>query len=213
MVKQRSGTPSTGIGYLRRQDCIRDVRFTDARGAKYTAAEVVQSATLPQQMQFCFITFRSQKNGQNGEERKFARHTEGGTKCFVTAMLSILHRFMRLRGVHDLLTPIGLYQDAGMSAPRLITSVDIESEMRAAACSVYSLDPVRDKVDLQRWSSHSLRVGACVILHALGFQPVDIKFILRWRSDAYLVYLRNTAILAIRHVQAMDEAFTMPYLV
>ena len=100
-----------------------------------------------------------------------------------------------------------------MSVPRLITSVDIETEMRAAACRVYSLDPVRDKVDLQRWSSHSLRVGACVILHALGFQPVDIKFILRWRSDAYLVYLRNTAILAIRHVQAMDEAFTMPYLV
>ena len=57
--------------------CLRDVRFTDARGAKYTAGEVLQSSTLPQQMQFCFITFRSQKNGQNGEERKFARHAEG----------------------------------------------------------------------------------------------------------------------------------------
>jgi hypothetical protein len=41
--------------------------------------------------------------------------------------------------------------------------------MRHTAAHVYNLDaPARDKLVLQHWSAHSIRVGACVILHAMG---------------------------------------------
>jgi hypothetical protein len=56
-----------------------------------------------------------------------------------------------------------------------------------------------------------LRVGACVILHTSGFSDSQIKWILRWRSSAFLMYLRNTAVLARQHVDVMDAAFAMPH--
>ena len=80
------------------------------------------------------------------------------------------------------------------------------------ALSTNHLHPVRDAKDLSKWSSHSLRVGACVALHAMGFSVLDIQWILRWRSTAFMVYLRNVAILAIRQHQALDRAATLPFL-
>ena len=70
--------------------------------------------------------------------------------------------------------------------------------MRRLAAEVYHLHPSKDAKDLQRWSSHSIRVGACVVLHAMGFSDTDIQWILRWRSLAFTACLRNIAILATR---------------
>jgi hypothetical protein len=83
--------------------------------------------------------------------------------------------------------------------------------MRETACRLYQLDPFKDKAALQLWSAHSLRVGACVILHTMGFTESQIKWILRWRSNAFMVYLRNTAVLARQHVDVMDAAFAKPH--
>jgi hypothetical protein len=60
---------------------------------------------------------------------------------------------------------------------KLVAADDIERFIRHLVCSVYHLDPVRDAKDLSRWSSHSLRVGACVALHAMGFSfsTLDIQ--------------------------------------
>ena len=85
--------------------------------------------------------------------------------------------------------------------------------MRALAAKCYYLDPVVNKQELQLWSSHSLRVGACVVLHAMGFPPQDIKWLLRWLSDAFMAYLRNTNVLAGKHRRALDQAAAMPHLV
>jgi hypothetical protein len=45
----------------------------------------------------------------------------------------------------------------------------------------------------------------------MGFTESQIKWILRWRSNAFMVYLRNTAVLARQHVDVMDAAFAMPH--
>ena len=45
--------------------------------------------------------------------------------------------------------------------------------------------------ELARYTTHSIRVGACVLLHETSQTPDFIKAHLRWRSDAYLMYLRN----------------------
>ena len=85
--------------------------------------------------------------------------------------------------------------------------------MRAVASKTFHLHPTNDRDALRLWSSHSLRVGACVLLHAMGFPPQDIKWLLRWMSDAFMAYLRNTAVLSQRQNQALDKAAAMPHYV
>jgi hypothetical protein len=83
--------------------------------------------------------------------------------------------------------------------------------MRTIASVVYNLDPKIHKKELQLWSSHSYRVGACVLLHGMGYQAHQIKFLLRWKSDAFMDYLRNLAVLCDAHHQHMDAAAAMPF--
>jgi hypothetical protein len=188
---------------------LRDVRFAASDGARYSAVDVIRSA-VPLNLVKCWIIFRTQKNGQHGEEKLFTKNPDPAGRCFVSAMLRIIHRFARLRGVADLQTPLAVYRPSPVAAPLLVTSLDIEKVMRDSACRVYKLDPVKDKAALSRWSAHSLRVGACTLLHAMGVTETQIKWLLRWRSDAFMVYLRSTTILANRHFQVMDLAAAMP---
>jgi hypothetical protein len=61
-------------------------------------------------------------------------------------------------------------------------------------------------VELGKYLSHSIYVGASVILNAAGFSKMDIMSYLRWKSDAcYKVYLRNINILAAKYTQAMSR--------
>jgi hypothetical protein len=75
---------------------------------------------------------------------------------------------------------------------------------------VYGLDKHADKKELNRFSAHSLRVGACCILQAMGFEDHEIKKLLRWKSDAWMVYTRNLVIVTKRHNRAVYEASLMP---
>ncbi len=99
-----------------------------------------------------------------------------------------------------------------ISQVRLINADDIEEFMRSLAVTVYDLHPSKDKKELQKWSAHSLRVGACVCLHVMGFSSLDIQWLLRWRSNAFMAYLRNLAGLADRQHRAVDQAGAMPHL-
>ena len=56
------------------------------------------------------------------------------------------------------------------------------------------------------WSSHSLRFGVYTALYAMGFQEMEIKHLLRWKSDVFLTYLRNLAITLRRHNEALTDA-------
>lgn len=161
-----------------------------------------------------WIKFRTQKNGYHGEERIFTRNPDSG-HCFVAAMYRSLTRFKDLQSVLPTLTdisPLSIYWDPMSKSVRSITATDIESFMRSLAVTVYDLHPLKDKKALQKWSAHSLRVGACVLLHAMGFSTLDIQWLLRWRSNAFMAYLRNLAGLADRQYAALDKAKGMPHL-
>ena len=75
--------------------------------------------------------------------------------------------------------------------------------MQEAASKVYG---ITYKKELAAFTSHSLRVGACVLLHAQNISSEDIKFRLRWRSDTFRMYLRNILQLAERHRDAIANA-------
>jgi hypothetical protein len=170
----------------------------------------------PTQISKMWVKWRTQKNGQNGEEKLFARNPTPGGFCFVASAHRALSRFRNLMVLDPRLrpsaTPLSVYWHPTGPCVKLITANDIERFMRRLASEVYHLHPVQNAKDLSKWGTHSLRVGACVALHAMGFSPLDIQWLLRWRSTAFMVYLRNVAILAIRQYQALDRAAEQPFL-
>ena len=69
--------------------------------------------------------------------------------------------------------------------------------LQEAAAFVYD---IKDKKELSKFTAHSIRVGACVNLHSQGQSGENIKFRLRWRSDAFMMYLKNIIASAERHM-------------
>ena len=157
------------------------------------------------------LRFEEQKNGDNGEWKLFTRNTAKPALCFVTNFMAILLR-------HKILTnsspvqPLSVYRGSDGSACN-ITTVDIELVIRRAAAILYNLDPVKNRAQLSQWSSHSLRVGACTLLYSKGFSEMEIKYLLRWKSNAFMAYLRNLAVTSRRHNIAMNETSEIPNFV
>jgi hypothetical protein len=61
--------------------------------------------------------------------------------------------------------------------------------------------------ELKRYSVHSLRVRACILLDKAGKLPDYIKKRLRWLGDSFRLYLRDTAIIQHQHVDVLLSAF------
>jgi hypothetical protein len=125
----------------------------------------------------------------------------------------IVRNFVELAG-WNMHTPLAIYKNSSNKICTLAAS-DIEEIMRDAAANVYNINPdtVDGKKALQRWSAHSLRVGACVILYAVGFTGEQIQFILRWKSLSFMVYLRNLAFLSQQQNRAISQVDDMPNFV
>jgi hypothetical protein len=148
--------------------------------------------------------WRTQKNKQHGEKKRFSANTLHHN-CYVAAARRTCQRFLRLRGESDTTTPLSIYVTKS-GTQKLITSKDISQCMQYLASAVYH---IIDPHELARFSAHSLRVGACVILHAQGLTESQIQFILRWRSLAFMAYLRNLTALSDRQNLAFNS-FAIP---
>ena len=141
----------------------------------------------------------------------FTRNPSNPQLCFVENFIAILAR-------HQLLTnsspvhPLSVYRASDGIAYN-ITTADIEQVIRRAAATLYNLDPAKHRAQLALWSSHSLRVGACTILYSQGFSKMEIKYLLRWKSNAFMTYLRNLAVTSRRHTIAMNETSAVPNFV
>ena len=105
--------------------------------------------------------------------------------------------------------PLAVYKHTESCRPRYITSTMVTTEMRSLAKDVHG---ITDEEELARFSSHSLRVGACCIYFAAGYPPEFIQCVLRWESDAWCTYVRDLLCTAIKVVTAMNEADTMPVM-
>jgi hypothetical protein len=188
--------------------CLKDFRFCSDDKVHIPLDQVLALDPKSRLVGRDFVLYRTQKNGENGEERQHTRNNTPGAPCHITSAMRIVQRFVRLLG-KEFQTPLGIYRHT-TGAVRFITASIIESTFRMAASFVYKLDPVKDSEHLRRWSAHSLRVGACVILHGMGFTDTQIQFLLRWRSFAFYTYLRNIAGLANMQNRALDKLAAMP---
>jgi hypothetical protein len=92
--------------------------------------------TLPQIAKM-WVKWRTQKNGQNGEEKLFARNPNPGGFCFVFSSYRSLARFQRLMGLDPRLrpnaTPLSVYWSPASACVKLITADDIEQFLRRLA--------------------------------------------------------------------------------
>ena len=137
------------------------------------------------------IRYRWQKNGQNGEKVLYGA-SANPNRCPVIAASNILRRAELLKIPDD--APLSWF--CINKERHLITDKYITKALRNAARTAHS---VSNSTDLNRWSPHSIRVGACVALHEAGADTLLIQNQHRWRSDAFLVYLRHTPFVAARH--------------
>ncbi len=62
------------------------------------------------------------------------------------------------------------------------------------------------KDEISRFSSHSGRVWAVVLLDEAGMTPDFIKTQLCWMGDSYKLYLRDTVVLQAKHVTALEQS-------
>lgn len=142
-------------------------------------------------------TWRFQKNGDHGEKRRYYRDDVNPRWCATRAQWNIAKRAQRL-GIpaHE---PIAKYRDSNGSV-YFIRDTDVADLLRQAARVVHG---ITDPEKLALWSCHSCRVTPCNELHRLGYSDIFIKHRLRWNSDAFMGYLRDTIHAARQHTQSM----------
>lgn len=166
---------------------LSDFRFRkDKRNVDATATTLLTDDGVDQ----VYLKWRFQKNGNNGEELPFSRNDKTPDRCFVRSALRARDRAQRLGVPED--TPIAVFRDS-KGKVKHISNEDVEWLLRHAAKKVHH---VTDKKDLQRWSMHSIRVGACTRLQLLNKPDHFIQMRLRWKSEAWKDYLRNLPELA-----------------
>jgi hypothetical protein len=132
-----------------------DVWFLDDNYRVLPMPPLANGRLLPRYVR---LRWRFQKNGDNAETKTFAANP-GHTTSIGTAMLRIIQRSFRLR-LSDI-SPLAVF--ASRHVVTLIDDSHITTSLRQLTVAVYGMMP---SDSFQRFSSHSLRVGACVILHA-----------------------------------------------
>jgi len=97
--------------------------------------------------------------------------------------------------------PVACYSYKG--ALVYLTGKRIAHLFRSAvkACFPTTLD-----ADLQRYSAHSLRVWARVLLDKAGMTPEFIMARLRWMGNSFRMYLRDTGIIQDKHRDVLRAA-------
>ena len=84
--------------------------------------------------------------------------------------------------------------------PKFITDALVNSLLREAASATLNLK--QGHPELQLWSTHSIRVTAANLLYRQQLSDNYIMTRLRWVSNAFPVYLRNTVHSADEHSKA-----------
>jgi hypothetical protein len=147
-----------------------------------------------QRARFVKITWRIQKNRQNGQSITLAAEIDRPKICPVRSGMQLVLWAKWLNQPNDM--PIAVYKTKkGMVI--YLTGNKIAELLRKA---IKEVQPDTTPDELKRYSAHSLRVWACVLLDKAGKLPDYIKKRLCWLVDSFRMYLRDTAIIQHQHV-------------
>ena len=148
------------------------------------------------------LRIKKQKNNRNFEIQPYFKDLDNPQFCPVQAIFRIVQRGQRL----DLpeVEPLAVFRAATgryKGERCFITTNLVAKFLQQVAATVFNLS-AKDKA-LARWTTHSIRVTACNLLHRQGFSDTYIQTRLRWTSQAFLGYLRNTLYTAAKHTKAL----------
>jgi hypothetical protein len=167
----------------------------------------VTLATPPSLVHSADLRIRYQKNQDHYQVLTYSAATADHTSCPVRAILRILQRALRLSLPNR--HPAAIVAD--ISDPRgfaFVTGSRYTSWLQGVARTVYKLTP--SDPSIPKWGTHSIRVTAANLLHRAQFSSSFIKNRLRWRSDTFQMYLRNTIHVADKHSKALAFHITPP---
>jgi hypothetical protein len=146
------------------------------------------------------ITWRIQKNCQNGQKIKLSADTKNPAICPVRGALQMVVRARHLAQPDNM--PVACYRTK--KAPLLFIT---GSRIATLLCeAVKKVQPSTSADDLKKYSAHSLRVWACVLLDKVGMSPSFIQKPLRWLGDLFKMYLRDTEAIQDKHLAALQLA-------
>ena len=145
------------------------------------------------------ITWRIQKNRCNGQKITLSAKQKYHKICAVCATGQMVLR-ARLLGQPDSM-PVACYSYKKELV--YLTGKRIATLFREA---VKAIHPKTSKADLSRYSTHSLRVWACVLLDEAGMSPEFIMSCLRWMGNSFRMYLRDTGIIQDKHREILRAA-------
>lgn len=148
------------------------------------------------------VTWRIQKNRQNGQRLKLPTDKQHLDICPVYNALQIVMRKLRLDR-SNLDNPLCVFAKKGSITPLYITGKKIKDILQSAVKLAY---PNISKEDLQKYTAHSLRVWPCVLLDEANKPPQYIQSRLRWLGDSYRLYLRDTFKSSNAHRDALFES-------
>jgi hypothetical protein len=143
--------------------------------------------------------FDVQKNRMNGQITNHRRLPTYPAYCPVNLALKIVTR-AEILGYDEPDDPLCVYKDTE-GIVRFLTGTDVTEYFRFVTKLVI---PSIEDAQLKLISTHSLRVTACVFLHEAGKDGTYIKLRLRWLSNCFEIYLRNTNTITAQHMVALD---------
>jgi hypothetical protein len=146
------------------------------------------------------ITWHIQKNRQNGQSITLAAESYQLKICPVRSAMRLVLQARWLNQLDDM--PVVVYKSK-KGKVIYVTGNKIAELLRKAVKKVRP-DTTPDK--FKRYSAHSLRVWACVLLDEVGKSPDYIKKRLSWLGDSFRMYLRDTAIIQHQHVDTLLAA-------
>jgi hypothetical protein len=144
------------------------------------------------------ITWMIQKNRRNKEPLTYIKGETGSDFCVPSSITRMIKRARGLGQPSNL--PLCVFRGRGGRLAYLTASA-ITKYLRKIAKKVH---PNISKMDLDKISAHSLRVWAACLLHEAGQSGDYIKKRLRWLSECYRVYLRDSDVLGQTHNETLE---------
>ncbi len=131
------------------------------------------------------------------------RGKTGSDFCVPSAVIHMIKRARALDQPSNL--PLCVYRGKGGKLVYLTANV-VTNFLRKVAKKVHT---GISKADLAKISAHSLRVWAACLLHEAGQSGDYIKKRIRWLSECYRIYLRDSDILGHKHNEVLETHATL----
>ena len=173
-----------------------DIIFYDKNNQRITP-DSIRGINIPTRIS---VTFKIQKNRRNGEVKQVLYDPNNTEMCPVKAAYRIVYRAILLQQPSYL--PVCVYKNT-KSEVTYITGSAISKYFRQMAKKAH---PTMTETERKRYSAHSIRVTAAVLLHEHGCNGDYIKIQLRWQGDSYRVYLRSTKTILKHHTTALSNS-------